>query len=192
MKKLFLFFAIVIFAGAVFVYWKGSDTLPLKKDTTRYEDATLPLSFVYKSLGPNSHVVLEQRPSSAVPDMVKTIILMQKEDYESIQRGEREGGEGPPVIALRIYRNPLNLSSRSWAEQNVALSNFNLVLGEVSETKVDGKQALVYENDGLYATRNAILTFNGHVVHASGSYIDKDSDIYRAYDAFLSSLDFQD
>lgn len=170
MRKLLIF--IVILAAVFAVFW---NKLSAPSQNREYTANTMPLSFQI----PAGYIVQERNGA---------IIIMLEEDYQSVINGEREGGEGPPVITIQSFSNLSGLSPQAWAEQNVQLSNYNLKMGEVSATTVAGNQAIAYEADGLYASRNVVFTDDTRIYHASGQFLDRDSALYRDFEPLVDSI----
>ena len=183
MKKAVFVLILILAAGVGLYYWNAGD----KPEVGRYRDENLGLSFEYDE---ENYVVLERAPGQANPDLIKTFILIQKDDYSSLQSGEREGGEAPPYITLSVYRNPLGLSPETWAEANGNISNLPLIMGQTGREEVDGREAISYDADGLYPNRNIIFPDGGYIYHLNGSYPDRDSALYRDFTPFVGSIDF--
>jgi hypothetical protein len=171
MKKIII--AIVILAG-LFAIFSGV----LKENGQVFDSAVMPLSFKY----PEGYH-MEERAT--------TITIMREEDYQSILRGEREGGEGPPVISISLYDNPSNPSPRSWTEQYPQLSNYSLRTSEISETTLAGFPAVTYTADGLYPSRNIVGSDDIRIYHVSGQYLEQDSPIYRDFEPLVNSIEFK-
>lgn len=181
MKK-FIVALIVLAAALGFYYWNQNKVTP---SVSSFTDETLGISFDYDK---ENYVLLEQAPNESNPNLIKTIVLMEKADYQSLLNGEREGGEGPAVISLQVLNNPNNLGAREWVEQNPGLSNSPLIMGELTETNVSGKSGVAYNADGLYASRNVVFANGGKIYFASGQFLDRNSDLYREFGEFIKSL----
>jgi hypothetical protein len=166
MKKILI---IVIVLAALFIIFgrgEGSKT---------YTGESVRLTFNY----PNGYVLTE-KPTE--------VILMTEKDYASLQRGEREGGEGPPAIVIREYNNPNNPGPRDWAEQYPQLSNYNLIIGAAETTTVSGFEGTQYRADGLYPNQNVVFADNVRIYHINGSYLDQGSNIYRDFEKIVGSI----
>lgn len=181
MKKVII--ALVILAVAIGIYyWNDGRSVSAPSS---FADESLGVTFDYDE---ENYVLLEQASNESNPGLIKSIVLMQKADYQSILNGEREGGEGPAAISLQAYNNPLNLSAEDWVNQNPNLSNSPLIMGSLSEKNVAGQDGVSYVADGLYASRNVVFAANDKIYFASGQFMDRDSDLYREFDEFLESL----
>lgn len=185
MKKIFIWLLILLAIGVGLYYW-NTEEVPVPQVAV-YNDSSLPLSFEYRD-GQSGYVLLEQETNESQPTLVKTVILMQEDDYQSILNGERDGGEGPPVISLQTYNNPLGLTPEEWVEQNPSLSNFPLIMGDMMSTTVAGNPAVSYDADGLYPNRSVVFSNRTFIYYVNGSYLDRDSDIYRDFQPFVDSI----
>lgn len=171
MKKLLIF---IVILAALFAIFDGH----FNKNARVFDSTVMPLSLEL----PAGYRV-EERPT--------TITIMREEDYQSILRGERAGGEGPPVISISLYDNPNNPSPRTWAVQYPQLSNYNLRTSEIGETTLSGFPAITYSADGLYPSRNIVGSDNVRIYYINGQYLDRDSDIYRDFDEIVESIKFK-
>lgn len=170
MKKILILIAILLGLFLIF-----GDRFTNSGQT--FNSTVMPLSLEY----PEGYH-LEEGPSS--------ITLMLEEDYQSILRGEREGGEGPPAITIQSFPNPSNLSPQAWIEENPGLSNSPLIMGSVTETAVLGRPGISYQADGLYASQNVVFSDESRVYLVSGQYLDKTSSLYRDFRSIVDSIKF--
>ncbi len=182
---------ILILAGFGFYRWSNSET---NSEMTRYRIVGTPLSFEYRSKGPDSYIVSEQNltnPQVANPEHIKTVVVMDTDDYDSLTRGERAGGEGPPTFTLQIYRNTENLTPQAWVERNPQLSNLPLKIGETQELEVSDAPAIAYDADGLYPNRNLVFTHGELLYYLNGSYLERESALYRDFTPLVESIEFE-
>lgn len=173
MKKLLLI--IVILAALFVVFWNKPDRENLPQV---FNSTIMPLSF-------------ERPVGYVIEERVDTIIMMREEDYQSLQSGEREGGEGPPAITIRVVDNPNNPGPRDWAEQYPPQSNYNLKTSDVIETTVAGYPAIRYDADGLYPNRNVIFANDYRLFYINGQYLDRNSELYRDFDPLVNSIELK-
>ena len=183
MKKIII--ALVVAALGIGLYYTFFVEESPAKDN-RITDEALGLSFEYL----DGYAALEVGAGTTTPEIIKTIVFMDEAEYQSIINGEREGGEGPPSIIILGQNNPENLSPETWAAANPGLSSYELRTGETRSVTVDGREALQYEADGLYANRNVIFTEDEKIYLVNGSFLDRDSEIYRDFDRFVESIRF--
>ncbi len=187
MKSIFTIILLALLAGGIYygvTYKKSPEVTNNPPTQTENRSAALQkITFAY----PEGYVLLEQN-MTGLPNLNKTLVVMQEEDYASIQRGEREGGEGPATITLQEYKNPEKLTARAWAEKYVHLSNLVTMGGVVTESEIEGLPAIRYNSDGLYADRNVIFVKDEFLYFLSGAYLDQDSDLYRDFDKILESI----
>lgn len=188
MKKIIILIVLLtLVALGGYYITRLSEAPAASPETQAYTDEALGLSFEAEE----GYVVMEQNANGGNPNLIKTIILMQQEDYQSVMNGEREGGEGPPVITLQAFLNLSKLSERAWVEANPSWSHFPLIMGEITPTTVAEKPGIAYMADGLYASRNAIFANGDKIFLVSGGYLEQESELYRDFDSFLKSIKFQ-
>ena len=190
MKKIFVALLIVLLGGLGLYYW-NNDKEPAQEPVARFTDDLSGLTFEYPE-GENGYVVLEQEGNSSEPELVKRLVIMQQADYQSVLGGEREGGEGPASIVVQIYQNSSNLTPREWIERYPGASNFPLITGKINEDDIAGQNAITYEADGLYASRNAVFASGSMIYHVNGQFMDRESDLYQTYNQILESLEVQE
>lgn len=165
MKKLLIAVAVVALLA---LYYSESGA-------EKFSSKIMPISFSY----PQDYIVTEK---------VDTITIMLKEDYQSLQSGEREGGEGPATISIRVVDNPNNPGPRTWAEQYPQQSNYNLRTSGVAEVTVSGLSGISYSADGLYPNRNIVFATDSRLFYINGSYMDEESPLYRDFGAIVESI----
>lgn len=170
MKRIFIPVLIFTALGAIFLF-KNSKGHELKE----FNSTIMPLSFQY----PEGYIVMEK---------VDTLTIMKEKDYLSIINGEREGGEGPAAITIRVIDNPNNPSPRAWAEQYPPQSNYGMKTTDITEIIVAGKPAISYDADGLYPNRNFIFGTDYRLFYINGAYQDKNSDLYRDFEPLVKSI----
>lgn len=187
MKKILIIVVLIIIGVGVFLAVNKDvvqTSIPENTTGLNVSEDMERITFEY----PEEYVLLEQSSSDQVPTLNKTLVIMQKADYDSIQRGEREGGEGPASITIQEFQNTESLTASTWAEENAQLSNFALIGGAVTETEIDGTPAIQYNADGLYANRNVVFVVDDLIYYLSGAYMDQDSLLYRDFDALVASV----
>ena len=138
--------------------------------------------------GPDGYITLEDNESTD-SDYVTGITLFNKKEYEILKQS-LDAREGPPSINLRIYRNSENLHAPVWAERKPLETNINLAIGEPSESVVGGANATFFIADGLYPIDTYVVANGEHVYVLMGSYLDRDSEIYRDFQKLVSSFTF--
>jgi hypothetical protein len=186
MKKIFIILFVIIVGGGI-VYTLATRDTPTPAEETA-QDVFQQITFEV----PDNFIALEQPHNNQVPNLNKIVVLMEKEDYQSVLNGEREGGEGPAAITIYEYENPEGFSDRAWTEKYAQLSNFQLITGPVTEKEIDGSGAISYNADGLYANRNVVLATGNLIYFISGGYLDQDSNLYRAFDKVVNSIEIKD
>ncbi len=171
MKSLLILLSIVGLGITGYLSLHSGEHLPF----TTYEATSLPLSFEV----PSELIVTESE---------KSIILMTREDAASLERGGREGGEAPPAILIRRFITDGPADPASWTQSHPELSNWNLKTSEAGSTTVAGLHAVEYEADGLYSSRNVVFAKDGAIYHLSGSFLDRNSLLYRGFSRLVRSL----
>lgn len=174
MKKILILILIIALGAGIYYGLKKGESTDTREETFGS------LSFKY----PENFVPVEQNISGN-----KMMLVMQKSDYESLLNGEREGGEGPASVSLQEFPNPQNLSAKAWADANPQLSNISLLQGSVSEAKVADQAGILYEADGLYASRNIAISLGNKIYLIRGEYLEQGSDLYQAFDKVVDSIE---
>lgn len=162
----------------------GSDTPVIGT----YEDSVYGYAFSYRG-GADGYVVLEPDGASAHPDHLKTVVLMEKREYDALL-ASTDAREGPPTINISIYRNSENMWSGQWAAAHPSESNVGLAVAEPEEGTFAGANAVRYLVDGLYPTDTIVVAHGGFVYILSGSYLDATSAIRQDFEPFLNSFAF--
>lgn len=183
MKKIIIAILVIALGIGLYYVFASRDN---SSEERRHTDQSLSISFEYLE----GYAALEVGSGTSTPEIIKTIVLMEESEYQSIINGEREGGEGPPSIIIVGHENPQNLSPEAWAQAFPQISTYELKRGEVERIEVDGKEAIQYEADGLYANRSVVFVNNGKAYIVNGSYLEKDSKIYKDFEKLVGSIKF--
>lgn len=186
MKKIFIILFVIIVGAGIWYSMTNRDGIP--GEEVAVKGALERITFEM----PENFVALEQPHNGQTANLNKIVVLMQSEDYQSVINGEREGGEGPASVTIYEYANPEGLTAKAWAEKYSALSNYQLLGGPVTERQVGGSTAVAYSADGLYANRNVVFAAGDLVYFVSGSYMEQDSALYRAFDQVVGSIDIKE
>lgn len=186
MKKVLL--ALILLVAVVGIYY-----LVPKNDSgvemTRYENTEHGFSFEYR-IAPDGYLLQEPTFNPDFNEnLLKIVTLINEEEYNSILRGERDGGEGPPVIDVFVFDNPRNLSLAEWLEVYPQYSNIMLIMGALEETSFAGVPALSYQADGLYASRNLVFSHKGDIFLVLGQFMERGDRVYRDFDQVLKSFE---
>ena len=201
MKKVALIFILVLLVGVVLVYIlqtslrgtleEGIADTPVGDETVseQYKDAVSGLTFSYRA-GSDAYILLEQDSNDITAEThVKTVTLMRLNEYEEVL-ASTEPREGPPAIQLHVFENPNQLSPNAWAEEYLAYSNFNLIIGDSEETTVSGAEAITYRADGLYVSENYVVVHGDNAYVLTGQFLDESSDIRQDFAELVSSITF--
>ena len=190
---------LLLLVGAYFVYNKAevdrSDGAPVATDDNVTDarskgiarDAALGYEFSYPD-GPDGYITLENNESTD-PDFVSGLTLMDWQEYEEFT-SSTDAREGPPAMHVRVYTNPENLHAPVWAMRKPLETNIELAMGEPEEAVVGGANATHFVADGLYPIDTYVVASGNHVYVLSGAYLEKDSDIYRDFQALVESFTF--
>lgn len=183
------FIAIVIIAALGFgVYYAMPDAFSSNnagENTTAtstpqrqsYASTAYGLSFTY----PDTYVLDERDITEGIPS--HTIVLMDAMAAANIP----VGGEGPASIAISIF-DAATTSAREWVESSVA-SNFQLAAGSMTDTTIDGKSAVAYRTDGLYATDNIVVVHNSRAYMFSVGWVAESDAIVNDFQNLVASVD---
>lgn len=194
MKKVLFIFAFLIALSLAFFLLKdsqkGDEAFSGKVSKV---DMEMGLKFEYKSgLGGYR---LDQIPvsvdnNSKITKPIRTYRLMLESDYEEME-GSDIPREGPPVIMVSVFSNPLKQSVSQWVYANPGYSNLDLLVGEVNlEAVLSGMSAVSYKINGLYQTDVVVASYAGNIYLFSGSYLEENSQIKQDFQTFLASVEF--
>lgn len=164
------------------------------EDSTHYltatkiiRDETFGYQFSYER-NPVGYIAIDENESQD-PDFLYGIILFDRNEYEAFQENT-DAREGPPAIHVRVYSNSEKMSAFDWPQSNPLASNINLALAEPSEATIDGANAAYYVVDGLYPTETYVIAHGQYIYVLSGSYLEKDSNIYKGFQSIIDSFTF--
>lgn len=192
MKKnlILIIVLVIVLAGAYFMRQSvlKSAKVEVIESTAVYSSPELGFEFTYKN-GENGYVVAEMPNDPNNKNFLKTIILMQAEDVKNITNIP-EGGEGPPIMAVLVFKNTKKQFPLAWAQANIQFSNFNLKRGEVTEIVVGGANAIRYMSDGLYASDVVIVAHGENIYVLAGMYIDVVSALRQDFEPLVQSIKF--
>lgn len=181
-KTLIIGIVVVVAIGIIIFAMRGGDSTeaPGRPDGA-YQDEQTGFSFDYPT---GDKYVVQEPPidASTQGDLMKAVILIPSEDFAALQETD-EGREGPPTINVLVFRNTAGLSPTEWFEASGVDAQNTRTIGD--------REAIVFNSDGLYASRNAVVGAYGLLYFISGSYIAEDSDIYNDFDMVLDTFSFQ-
>jgi len=171
---------IVLIALAVFINKPEEFVNPNISNEGNYVDKQIGISFEFPT---NMEYVVQEPPVATVGsgDLIKALILIPESDFESLKEST-DGTEGPPTINILAFKNTSGLSASEWFQAAGAES--------VQEIEIGGVPAIEFFSDGLYQSRNVVVTQNGLLYFISASYIDSDSDIYKDFSSMLETMSF--
>lgn len=179
-KTLLIGAIIVILIIVAVVTMRGNDTDAPARPDGAYQDVATGFSFDYPK--GDKYVVQEPAIDAATQgDLMKAVILIPSADFAELQSAEA-GREGPPTINVLVFRNTAGLSPVEWFEATGVT--------EQNTRMIDGKEAIVFDSDGLYASRNVVASAHGLLYFISGAFVNQDSDIYRDFDMVLDTFVF--
>lgn len=179
---------LAVLAGIIFGLIKINEKSAPIEEKAKYSESTIGLEFDYDS-GENGYVLTE-RDGGEDSNLVRSITLMQKSDFEMLSSNPDFVGEGPAVIAIHVFQNLNKQFPLSWAMENIAYSNYNLKTGDSLEKVVGGANAVEYRADGLYPSRNIVVAHGSYMYVITGQYLEADSKIYRDFSGVVESIKF--
>jgi hypothetical protein len=185
-----IIFVIIVLVGAFFMLTDERSAIStVAEPTTRvYSNSEIGLEFDYK-VGPDGYSHVEIDAEEGEKEFLKSIILMHEDDLANVENIP-EGGEGPPVIAILVFKNLKKQSSRIWAEAHPKFTNINLKQGEVTESVVGGANAIRYMADGLYASEIVVVAHGDNVYVLNGMFIDAESSLRKDFMPLVESVRF--
>lgn len=176
MKKLLSLLFILLVIGVGIYYWNAREA---SAGPRVYRDNVVGFSFAYDA---SKLKLVDDKPQDADPNLIKTVRLSEPSS----------GGDEPPAaVVFQVFRNPSNLTPEAWIRQNPEISNAGLMRNGGTTITVAGRMSVSYEADGLYASRNAVFVDRDQVYFITGQFIDRNSDIYFAYDKLLQTLEIK-
>jgi hypothetical protein len=190
---LLILLIVLVIAGGVF-FWNSNARNGLKHSDTaqaaameEYIDEDYGISFKYPG-GARGYTVIEP---VVTPEMgpEKIIVLMKSRDVE-LQKSGRLGGEYPPAINIRVFKNPNQQNPAAWATENPEYANTDLMLNAMSSMTLGGKPAVRYRADGLYAADYLVIPNGNYMYLISGDFIDENSSIKGDFERLINSIQF--
>lgn len=176
------------FAG--YMYFNSAQTPAENTESATYSDTALGLAFDYPT-GDSGYVLEEKQPSEGETKLLRTVILMESADHARITSNPPVGGEGPPVIAIHVFKNEAKQFPLDWAMDNQEYSNYNLKMSaDESELVIGGANAIGYMADGLYASENVIVAHGEYMYVITGQFLDTDSKLRLDFKPLLESVRF--
>lgn len=158
-------------------------------DLTRHADPDAGFAFSYRG-GDDGYVLEEIPPTDVVhSQFVKTFLLMRVADRQELMRSD-VGREGPPTIAVQVYRNPNGFDAAAWVTAE-SVSNYQPGASAPIDTVVGGEHAVAYESDGLYRSDNAVVTHGGMVYVFSAAWVDARDRMRTDFSDILRSVEFE-
>lgn len=181
-----IFLAVV--AGIIFGLMKiNKKSVPTGENAT-YSESAIGLEFDYET-GENGYVLTEGLGGED-PNLVRSITLMQKSDFEMLSSNPDFVGEVPAVIVVYVFKNSTKQFPLSWAMENILYSNYNLKTGDNFEKVVGGANAIGYTADGLYPSQNIVVAHGSYIYVITGQYLEADSKIHRDFSSVVDSIKF--
>lgn len=158
-------------------------------DLVRHADPDAGFSFSYRG-GDDGYVLEEIPPTDVVhSQFMKTFLLMRVVDRQELMRSEADR-EGPPTIALMVYRNPDRLDAAAWAKAE-SVSNYAQGVSAPIDTAVGGEHAVAFESDGLYRSDNVVVTHGDKVYVFSAAWMDAADRMRSDFSEMLRTIEFR-
>lgn len=149
-----------------------------------YENTDLGVSFAYQG-GEDGYVQMDVFEESE--DLLDAVVLVKKAAWEELQ-ASTEPREGPPQLALYIFAQASDDNLATWLDTHSAYTNTALILGDMEETEVDGKEALAYQIDGLYRNDIVAVQHKGRVYLFMGAWQTEDDGMQDDFAKLLASV----
>lgn len=195
MSKTWILGGVAVLAIAVGTYLlvapeetKAPGSVSGDEQVLSYSSSELGFEFDY-STGEEGFVLDERPLADPHPNARANIVLWHADDYDQVLNPP-VGGEGPPSITIRVFKNPERQFPRQWAEANAHYSNINLAMGDIGEAVVGGANAIRYAADGLYPANIAVVAHGENVYVFLGSYREQGSTLEQAFQPLLNSVRF--
>lgn len=166
---------------------KTDTVAPLAGSTSTYEDASLGLSFAYKT-GADGYTLFSGTPERDA-GQVAALMLVHENERPMVENPVAYS-EGPINISINVFENSAKQFPRQWAEAHTPFSNIQMVVGDVTETVVGGANAISYTVDGLYRFDTVVVAHGSKVYVLAASYHDTTTPTYRDFRPLLSTVRF--
>jgi len=151
------------------------------------EESEYGYTFVYRK-GPDGYISVPI-PESDNSDFLAGRTLFNEKEYQELI-ASTDAREAPPSMQVRVYQNQNKESASVWASRHPAESNSELALAPFSETVISGANAVFYVVDGLYPTDTYVVAHGEHIYVLSGSYLDRQSQLYVDFQSLVDSFVF--
>lgn len=178
---------VLVFFAVIFFIFRPASIIPEsfknQSENLSFNDEEMGLFFSYS----NKYLLREIYEGELEEDLIRAFYLINKKEYDEL-KNSTEPREGPPVINISIFRNPRDLSASDWVRLEPSLSNIVLIVGEVLSDTISNLPAVRYKTDGLYQANNVVISVNKLIFMFSGSFIDRNSEIYIDYYKLIESL----
>ena len=162
----------------------GVEEYRLEREGISFEYKTEPDGYVVEDL---SSFIGEEPEGIEVISVYRLMNAREKAELEASEGGR----EGPPTINLTVFKNVQNQSAKQWVDTFPLFSNLNFIIGEIDqEAVVAGVDAIRYLTDGLYQNQNVVIAHDDYIYYFVGSFLEKDSAIYRDFNILIDSVTF--
>jgi hypothetical protein len=154
-----------------------------------YQNSEVGLTFEYQKSPDGYQVETGGGKFSSDPSFVTGALLTDKKAAAELLSSV-EPREFPPVITLRVYKNPEKLSPAEWVKAKPIETNFARALAEPVAITVGRADAVGFTTDGLYATDTYVVTYDDFVLVVTGEYSDPESAIFQDLEQVVASIIF--
>ncbi len=184
-KNIFIALGLVVLVAVGGYYFLQQDRpvmlppVPDGPDAKEYSSTEYGISFPY----PIGYTLMEYDEGNA-ERMMHSIVMVDEAYVNS------PGTEGPPALTMTIFENPEDQSIEDWIKGN-SYSNYKLSRDETLEPgMVDGKPALFYTYDGLYASAAVVTAHNGRIYMFTVGWLDTEDRIRIDFSSILDRVTF--
>jgi len=115
--------------------------------------------------------------------------LFDAEEYAALEESEVPR-EGPPVITVSVYRNPMSRPAEEWIRTTEA-SNFALApQDEIGSVRIGETTYATYQYDGLYLTDAYVFVRDGYAYLFTAGFADAESSMREDLRTMLAGIEW--
>ncbi len=159
----------------------GATTTPSTPATQTYNNTTHNFSLEY----PLSYVAKEASSTQVVTFITEADNAAMQGSTSSTSTPR----EGPTAITIEAFPNPKKLSAGAWAT-STKLSNFNLGPKELNSIELAGRDAVVYQWEGLYQGISVAVNDGTTVYVLSVTFSSPTDQIVKDFEGVYQSFQF--
>ncbi len=155
----------------------------------RYRAEEDGIGFEYRKDPDGYTLTLPDVPTENPAHIRASYVLTNTKVYEEFL-ASTDAREEPPTLSVTVFDNPDALDVDAWVKTYEAISNFKQGTSKPFSTTLAGHEGILYNADGLYASSNIVVPYNGKIFLLTGTYLERTDPIYRDFDALTGFFSF--